>query len=170
MDCNPSGSSVHEIFQARILEWVAIFFPTVIFPTQRSNPGFLHWQADSLPLSHQGSPVSSTMGCNNAKFSTPPPTVHACLMEMFLTRVHRIVRQCHTIQFISATQRMEKLTQRSRFLAQWCFILGYVLSFPQMQVWRSFFSAPLLILSTQLWNAECCSELDISFPHTPTYS
>ena len=24
MDCSPSGSSVHEIFQARILEWVAI--------------------------------------------------------------------------------------------------------------------------------------------------
>ena len=24
MDCNPSGYSVHEIFQARILEWVAI--------------------------------------------------------------------------------------------------------------------------------------------------
>ena len=31
-----------------------------IFPTQGSNPGLLHlllWQADSLPLSHQGSPV-----------------------------------------------------------------------------------------------------------------
>ena len=26
MDCNPQGSSVHEIFQARILEWVAISF------------------------------------------------------------------------------------------------------------------------------------------------
>ena len=26
MDCSPSGSSVHGIFQARILEWVAIFF------------------------------------------------------------------------------------------------------------------------------------------------
>ena len=26
MDCNPPGSSVHEIFQARILEWVAISF------------------------------------------------------------------------------------------------------------------------------------------------
>ena len=25
-----------------------------IFPTQGSNPSFLHWQADSLPLSHQG--------------------------------------------------------------------------------------------------------------------
>ena len=27
MDCSPSGSSVHGIFQARILEWVAISFP-----------------------------------------------------------------------------------------------------------------------------------------------
>ena len=27
-----------------------------IFLTQRSNPGLLHWQANSLPLSHQGSP------------------------------------------------------------------------------------------------------------------
>ena len=27
-----------------------------ILPTQGSNPHLLHWQADSLPLSHQGSP------------------------------------------------------------------------------------------------------------------
>ena len=26
MDCSPPGSSVHGIFQARILEWVAISF------------------------------------------------------------------------------------------------------------------------------------------------
>ena len=26
MDCSPSGSSVHEIFQARILKWVAISY------------------------------------------------------------------------------------------------------------------------------------------------
>ena len=28
-----------------------------IFPDQGSNPCLLHWQADSLPLSHQGSPL-----------------------------------------------------------------------------------------------------------------
>ena len=28
-----------------------------IFPDQGSNLCLLHWQADSLPLSHQGSPV-----------------------------------------------------------------------------------------------------------------
>ena len=26
MDCSPPGSSVHEIFQARVLDWVAIAF------------------------------------------------------------------------------------------------------------------------------------------------
>ena len=30
-----------------------------IFPDQGSNPHLLHWQADSLPLSHQGSPLRS---------------------------------------------------------------------------------------------------------------
>ena len=28
MDCSPQGPSVHEIFQARLLEWVAISFPS----------------------------------------------------------------------------------------------------------------------------------------------
>ena len=30
-----------------------------IFPTQGSNPRLLHWQADSVPLCHQGSPLMS---------------------------------------------------------------------------------------------------------------
>ena len=29
VDCSPPGSSVHGIFQARILEWVAISFPAL---------------------------------------------------------------------------------------------------------------------------------------------
>ena len=29
MDCSPSGSSVHAIFQARVLEWGAIAFSEV---------------------------------------------------------------------------------------------------------------------------------------------
>ena len=31
MDCNPPGFSVHEIFQARILEWVPISFSRLSF-------------------------------------------------------------------------------------------------------------------------------------------
>ena len=46
-DCSPSGSSVHGILQARILEWV-------------SDPGIKSaspaLEVHSLPLSHQGSP------------------------------------------------------------------------------------------------------------------
>jgi len=59
MDYSPPGSSVHGIFQAGTLEKVAISYCRRIFPTQGSNPHFLHllhWQADSLPLCHLGSP------------------------------------------------------------------------------------------------------------------
>ena len=48
MGCNPLGSSVHGIFQARILEWVATSYARVIFLTHGSNPRLLcvlHWQA-----------------------------------------------------------------------------------------------------------------------------
>ena len=61
--CNPMDyslpeSSVHGIFQARILEWVAISSPR-----GSSQPGdqtrvsyFLHWQAGSLSLASPGKP------------------------------------------------------------------------------------------------------------------
>ena len=48
VDCNPTGSSVREILQARVLEWVAIPFSGYL-----SDPGIQPrspaWQADSLP-------------------------------------------------------------------------------------------------------------------------
>ena len=49
MDCSWPGSSVHGVFQARILEWVCHFLLQEIFLTQGSNPCLLHWQAD-FPL------------------------------------------------------------------------------------------------------------------------
>ena len=63
-DCSPPGSSIHRISQARILEWIA--FPS---PGELPRPGIKPvshaWQADSLPLSHQGSPTINRMGfCN----------------------------------------------------------------------------------------------------------
>ena len=56
MDCRLPDSYVSGIFQARILEWVAISFSRDL-PAQGSNLRLLylpHWQADSLPLSHLG--------------------------------------------------------------------------------------------------------------------
>ena len=61
MDCSPPGLSDHGISQARILEWVAISFSRKeIFQTQGLNSHLRHWQADSLPLSHQGSLYTHT--------------------------------------------------------------------------------------------------------------
>ena len=54
-DCSPPDTSVHTISQARILELAAISHSKGIFLTQGLK-GVLHWQADSLPLSHLGSP------------------------------------------------------------------------------------------------------------------
>ena len=56
MDCSLPGSSVQEILQARILEWVAIASSRGSYPPLTH---LLHWQADSLPLSHLRSPLSS---------------------------------------------------------------------------------------------------------------
>ena len=63
VDCSPPGSSVHRILQARILERVAILCHA---PGDLPNPGIKPMfavasalQADSLPLSYRGSPISS---------------------------------------------------------------------------------------------------------------
>ena len=58
MDCSPPGFSVHRISQAKILVCCHILLQG-IFLTPKSNLSLLyvlHWQANSLPLSHVGSP------------------------------------------------------------------------------------------------------------------
>ena len=55
MDCSPSGSSVHGICQARIVEWVAMLScrgPSR--PRDQTHPAL---QADSLPTEPPGKPV-----------------------------------------------------------------------------------------------------------------
>ena len=59
MDCSLPGSSVHGVSQARILEWVAISFSRDL--PDPGIPCLLHWQVDSLPLSHQGSPLCNRL-------------------------------------------------------------------------------------------------------------
>ena len=50
--------SVHGIFQARILEWVAIAFSRGIFPTQGSNPGLPHCRQMLLPSEPPGKSIA----------------------------------------------------------------------------------------------------------------
>ena len=58
-DCCPPGSSVHEISQARVLEWVAIFFLQGIFLTwipwrKKWDPTWVSCIVRQI-LHHQGS-------------------------------------------------------------------------------------------------------------------
>ena len=61
IDCSLPGSSLHGIFQARILDGLPFPSPrNLIFPTQGLNPRLLHllhWQTDSLPLAPPGKPL-----------------------------------------------------------------------------------------------------------------
>ena len=64
MDCSPPGSSVLGIFQARILEWVAI-------PLSRGSswPRSPALQADSLPFELPGKPLHIVADCIFQKWS-----------------------------------------------------------------------------------------------------
>ena len=61
--CDPMDHTVHGIFQARILEWVAV--PS---PRDLSNPGIKPrspaLQADSLPAELPGNPNNTEVGCH----------------------------------------------------------------------------------------------------------
>ena len=56
MDCSLPGSSVHGIFQTRILEWVAISFSRRL-PDPGIETGLLHCRQTLYCLSHKGSPL-----------------------------------------------------------------------------------------------------------------
>ena len=69
-----------------------------IFPHQGLNPRLLHWQADSLPLSHQGSPVKlfllSFTYCSFWKeFSTCSPCLKRgdlCCFPLRMEYLHKL--------------------------------------------------------------------------------
>ena len=56
MDCSPPDSCVHEIFQARILEWVCHFLLQGIFPIQGLKLDLLYCRQILYRLSYKGSP------------------------------------------------------------------------------------------------------------------
>ena len=110
MDCSLPGSSVYDILQARILEWVAIpFLLQGIFP--RIEPWSPALQVDSLPFEPPGKPkgrlhnykkvtsasqsVSSVAQscltlCNPMDCSTPGFPVHHQLPELAQTHAHGV--------------------------------------------------------------------------------
>ena len=76
MDYRLPGSPVHGMLQARILQWVAISSSRECsWPKDWTrNSCLLHWQVDSLPPSHLGSP-RPLGGRNKTQYhaTSPPP-------------------------------------------------------------------------------------------------
>ena len=52
MDCSPPGSSIHGIFQARVLEWSAIAFPALL--SQGSGNGLDGYNLEQFQNPHMG--------------------------------------------------------------------------------------------------------------------
>ena len=98
-DCSLSGSSVHGILQARILEWVAISFSRGS-SRPRDWTGFPTLQVDSLPSEPPGKLLlfiqirsvaqSCLTLCNPMNRSTPGLPVHHHLPEFTQTHIHRV--------------------------------------------------------------------------------
>ena len=86
MDCSPPGTSVHEILQARILEWVAISFSRGSSrPRDRTNLGLPHCRQMHYYLSHQGSPCY--MG-GTLKYQYPvAATIFFCSCRKYLLQI-----------------------------------------------------------------------------------
>ena len=62
MDCRMPGPYVRGILQARIMEWAAMPFSIgSSWPSNRTASVSPALQADSLPVSHQGSPKSDLL-------------------------------------------------------------------------------------------------------------
>ena len=106
MDYRSPGSSVHGIFQAKILKWVAIFSARGIFPTQESNPWLLcvlHCQAGSLPLAPPGKPRSLIAGFElpqgeSPKFKTALRT-RASSIRLLNLEMHVLTRHKLQVQW-----------------------------------------------------------------------
>ena len=63
MDCSIPGSSVHGIFQARVLEWVAISFSRGSSrPRDRTRVSCIAGRQTLYQLSHQGSLIFFSLG------------------------------------------------------------------------------------------------------------
>ena len=98
MDYSPPGSSVHGIFQTRILE---LTFPLLMdLPDPRIKPASPAWQVDCLPLSHLGIPSNTQWG-----------------------QINQNIRVWSRIRFITRTKKGEQVGySRSQRIRCLCFI------------------------------------------------
>ena len=96
MDCSLPGSSIHGIFQARVLKWVAIAFsdicplssvtqscPTLCDPMNRSMPGLpVHHQLPESTQTHVHQ-VGDAIQASHLLLSPSPPALNLSRIRVF---------------------------------------------------------------------------------------
>ena len=88
IDCSPLGSYVHGIFQAMILEWVAISFSGESSQHREQtciSLHLLHWQAGSLPLMSPGKPIAGSF------VKTKSNMIHKVLPDTHTANTHTYI-------------------------------------------------------------------------------
>ena len=84
MDCSLPGTSIHGIFQVRVLEWGAMEFK--MYQCTFNSQSVLFLNSDQIRSVAQSCPTL----CNPMNRSTPGLSVHHQLPEFTQTHVHRV--------------------------------------------------------------------------------
>ena len=106
MDCSLLGSSVHGIFQARVLEWAAISFSRgSSWPRDRAQVSCIAGRRFTIWATREALDFNSVQFtsvaqscpplCDPMNCSTPGLPVHPQLPEFTQTQVHRVGDACH---------------------------------------------------------------------------
>ena len=98
MDCSLSGSSIHGIFQARVLEWVAIAFSDfkVYMVSKTLQSGTKDSSKPSKPL--QTSNNFLTFKKNSIYYSFL--LIFSCLLIAYITKLERVLQKITTIIYL----------------------------------------------------------------------
>ena len=129
MDCGPPGSSLHGVFQARILEWVAISSPTWSF-----------WYRDQTHISYVSLTVSSVQSLN-CVWVFVTPWIAACQASLSITNSWSVLK----LMYVKSVMH---ITITSSVITFFCCLLSFPASgsFPVSQ----FFISGDQILGLQL--------------------
>ena len=90
MDCGPPGSSLHGVFQARILEWVAISSPTWYF-----------WYRDQTHIFYVSLTVNSVQSLN-CVWVFVTPWIAACQASLSITNSWSVLKLMSIVSVITS--------------------------------------------------------------------
>ena len=90
IDCPPPGSSVHGIFQARILEWVAIYASKGNLPNPEIEPVSPELQAGSLLAEPPGKPRKNEAYLLSLGEGNGTPFQYSCLEDPWTEEPSRL--------------------------------------------------------------------------------